>query len=199
MKQLVVLVGCCVFLLAVAGCGRQNEKISSQPQLESETREDAFPEVMVGVWEAEVPGGHEWGFKFECDGSISKIVHFFAGEVDLREGGTYLEGPDPGTYAAFVMGPCETEYSEDTRELKVKIILDYYQMIFPQGELEGKSHDYFKGPVSEDGRTWKAEWRSYTWLEDATPPDIDYIDAHPEALVFTKIDLPQIRQEDGVQ
>ena len=189
MNKTLALFSCFIFVLGPAGCkdaGRQ-DRVSEKAVVDG----GRFPEVMVGVWEAEVPGGHEWGFKFERDGSILKILHFFAGEVDLREEGIYLEGPDPGTYAVFVMGPCETEYSEDTRELKVKIILDYYQMILPQGELKGKSHDYFKGPLSEDGRTWKAEWRSYTWLEDATPPDINEIDANPELLVFTKIDIQQ--------
>jgi len=77
--------------------------------------------------------------------------------VDLNEGGVFWEGPDPGTYAVFVMGPCEAEYNKRTRELKVKIILDYFQMVLPQGQVEGTSNEYFQGPVSADGKTWKAD------------------------------------------
>ncbi len=195
MKRLVVLVGCCVFLLAVAGCGRQNEKISGQPQLESESWESAFPEVMVGVWEVVVNeySGSKWGIKFEPDGSISKIIHSLAGPVDVVEGGAYAERDD--SYYVFVMGPCEANYEPQTGMLKVEIIVDHYTMKIPAGVLEGRIEDYIEGPVSEDGKTWRAKWVSLGWLEGSDPPPIDILKANPTPLVFTKVDLSQIKQE----
>jgi hypothetical protein len=183
MNRVLALWGCVVIILALSGCGQQSQRTSNQPQ------ENVFPEVMVGVWEAQVSKYSKWGIKFEPDGSILKIIHSVIGPVRLEEGGTYEEGPDPGTYAVFVMGPCEANYNPSTRMLKVKIIVDYYKMKLPTGELEGRIEDYFEGPVSEDGKTWKVEWRSYGWLEGADPPDIETIDANPEKLVFTKIDI----------
>jgi predicted small lipoprotein YifL len=154
MKRLLVLAGCAIVLLALAGCGRQNRRTLNLPP--SAGQKNEFPEVMVGVWESQTTD-YKWAFKLERDGSISKMFHVLAKEVDLNEGGVFWEGPDPGTYAVFVMGPCEAEYNKRTRELKVKIILDYFQMVLPQGQVEGTSNEYFQGPVSADGKTWKAD------------------------------------------
>lgn len=237
MKQLVILVGCCVALLGLAGCGRQNEKISNQPELESADRTQqealgevwdgeppddevlpdffgdqpatrtadkpqrvAFPESMVGVWEVVVSeySGSKWGIKFEPDGSIKKIIHSVAGEVNIAEGGVSAEGPEDSFYD-FVMGPCEARYIPETGMIKVKIIVDYFIFKLPTGELEGRMEDYFWGAVSEDGESWKVEWLNYAWVKGASPPDINLTKANPEQVVFTKLDLTQIKQEDDVQ
>ncbi|HIJ53325.1 MAG TPA: hypothetical protein HPP66_09250 [Planctomycetes bacterium] len=183
MKQLLVLAGFAVVLSGVVGCQSANRRIEKVIDGEGQ-----FPEFLAGVWEAEI-NDSKWAFKFEDDGSISKITHVLAGEVDLEEGGTYLKGREPGTSAIFLMGPCEAEYNANTCELRVKIILDYYKMKLPQGELEGKSHDFFKGPVYEDDKTWKTEWLSYSWLEGADPPDTDAIESNPVSLIFKKLKI----------
>jgi len=97
------------------------------------------------------------------------------------------------------MGPCEARYIPETGVIKVKIIVDYFIMKLPTGELEGRMEDYIEGPVSEDGKIWKANWLSFGWVKDAAPPDVEQVKANPEELVFTKIDLTQIKQEDDVQ
>jgi len=192
MKQLVVLVGCGVFLSGLVGC--QNAKRGVEVAVDGE-----FPEVMVGVWEAEVSRYNKWSIKFEPDGSISKIIHAVAGPVDIAEGGVHAEGPEDNTYYVFAMGPCEAEYTPGTRMLKVKIVVDYFIMKLPQGELEGRIEDYFEGPVSDDGRTWRVNSLSYGWLEGAAPPDVNMIEANPDKLTFFKLDVSQIIQEEQVQ
>jgi hypothetical protein len=146
-----------------------------------------FPGVMVGVWEAE-QDDTKLGIKFEPDGSIRKVVHYLAGPVNLAEGGVSMDGPEPNTYAMFIMGPCTAEYDKASGVLKVKMVLDYYEMQLPNGKLWGRTEDYFEGTISEDGTKWYADWRSYGYLEGATPPDVNYINANPEKLVFSKID-----------
>jgi hypothetical protein len=171
------------------------DSFGDQPQ------RNVFPEVMVGVWEVMVNeySGSKWGIKFEPDGSISKIIHHVAGPVRLTEGGVHAEGAEEGTYYFFIMGPCEARYTPETRMLKVKIVVDYFEMKLPAGMLEGRIEDYFWGAVSEDGESWKVEWLNYGWVKGATPPPFDVIEAHPIPLVFTKLDLTQIRQEDDAQ
>jgi hypothetical protein len=197
MNKILVMLGCFVFVSAFGGCGRQGGKISSQPQLQSKTQEDvspkvwdgeppandalpdffgdqseksAFPESMVGVWEVVVDeySGSKWGIKFEPDGSINKITHSVVGPVNVTEGGV-----DAGTeeaYYIFIMGPCEAMYIPETRMIKVEIIVDYFIVKLPAGELEGRMEDYFEGPVSEDGMIWTASWRHFSWLKGAAPP-----------------------------
>jgi hypothetical protein len=150
-----------------------------------------FPESMVGVWEVvmDKEKGSKWGIKFEPDGSIKKIIHSLAGPVKIADGGVGGTGPDESTYYLFAMGPCESRYMPDKRTIKVKIILDYFIMKSPDGELEGRIEDYFEGPVCEDGKTWNVKWWSFGWLKDAAVPDINLTKANPEPLVFEKVEI----------
>jgi len=182
MNRISALLGCFIFVLAFGGC-------EQQVQWGGKTGDGVFPETMVGVWEAEVTRDSKWGIKFEPDGSILKIIHSLAGPVNVTEGGVYLEGPEPNTYAVFVMGPCEAKYYPEIDELGVKIILEHYEMKLPTGVLEGRIESYFSGPVSKDGQTWAVDLREYGWLEGAAAPDPKIIDQNPKKLVFTKIDL----------
>lgn len=179
MRRFLVMAGCVILALGLRGCGGIVEGIRGG--------DEQFPEVMVGTWEAEI-GPSEWVFKFGRDGSILKMTHSVVGEVDLKEDTVYVEGEDPNVYGVFIMGPCEAKYDADTHELQVEIILDYYKMVLEQGEVEGKVHDYIKGPISEDGKIWQALWFNYLWMEGASPPDPSLVEAYPMPLVFIKID-----------
>lgn len=170
MKQSIVVIVSLLVLSIFAGC--QNT---------------GFPKVMVGVWEARVNEWGKWGFKFEPDGSIQKLEHPLFGPVVLSEGYVYMEGPDPNTHAIFQMGPCDANYLPQTKELKVKVVLDYFRMKLPTGVLEGRSDSYFSGPISRNGKTWAVELREYSVLEGAARPDPNIIDANPKKLVFNKL------------
>lgn len=183
MNKASISLSCCFIILALVGCGQQNHKTTNLPP--SVGQKNEFPEVMVGLWQAK--GG--FALKFERDGTILRLVHMLAGPVKMEEGGVYMEGPDPNTFAYFAMGPCEAKYHRQTNELEVKIVLDYYEMRLPGGVLKGRTEDYLRGPISKDGKSWTVDWVNYGWLEGATPPDPNLIEANPEKLVFTKIDI----------
>ena len=187
MKQLVVLAGLAVFLLGIAGCGRQEalHKVwDGEPP-----DEEALPEFLVGVWEVKTGQYKDkWGIKFEPDGSILKIIYEAKGPVYLAEGESYGEAGDEGAYYLFTVGPCEARYAPETRILKVKIVMEHMlQLSF--GELEGGIEDYFEGTVSEDGKTWEAKWSHYLWFEEEGIPEPNVIEAEPIPLVFTKTDI----------
>ncbi len=198
MKQLVVLMGCFIFLLGPGGCqdaGRQG-RVSEKAIVD----DGQFPEVMVGAWETE--GGStkwgrssRWGIKFEPDGSIDEIIHSMAGPVKLSEGGVYMEGREPNTYAVFEMGPCEAKYYPETDELEVKIVLEHYEVKLLGSTLEGRIESYISGPVSKDGKTWEANLTNLGWLKTFDLPPVDILKAQPIPLVFTKVDPSQIKQE----
>jgi hypothetical protein len=149
-----------------------------------------FPESMVGVWAVVLNEELEskWSIKFEPDGSIKKIMHSVAGPVVIADGGVSGNGPDPCTYYIFSMGPCEARYIPKTRMIKVKIIVDYFMMKLPSGEVEGRLEDYIEGPVSEDGKTWNVKWLNFGLIKDAAIPDINVIKADPQPLVFQKVE-----------
>jgi len=183
MKQLLALVVCAVLLSGLVSCQDANRGVKAGVEGDGE-----FPEFLVGVWFCEGED-YNWGFRFEADGTISKVEHMLAGKMDMEDGINYMEGPDEGTFALFVMGPCEAKYDPTNRRLSVKVVLERFHMRLPQGDLEGYNEDYFDGPVSENGKFWIVDWRDYSWLEGATPPDANLIEAHPERLIFTKLDI----------
>lgn len=184
MRRLLLLIVCSVCLWGLVSCQKGDLHV------ENVDGSGQFPGFLVGWWKADRFG---WAFKFERDGSIAYVTHIIWDlTIDVEEGGRFLEGlyedTDVDTYAVFALGLCEAEYDSATRNLKVKAILDHYEIKTPVGSLEGRSDDFFEGPVSEDGKTWTVDWRSYSYMDGATLPDIDFINEHPERLVFTKVD-----------
>lgn len=225
MKKSLVLPGCCALLLVFCGCRESNVEQSispavprpiwdgtspaqdAMPDFLGETTPDKqkntpFPEVMVGVWELSIPGV-EWGIKFEADGSIKKINHTPAGRIDIEKGVTEGSGPGDGSYYIFHIGSCGARYIPETRMVRVKIVVDYFIMKLPSGELEGRIEDYFEGPVSEDGKIWAVKWWNFGWIKTAATPDINEIKANPVPLGFMKFDvnepgLEKEGQQNGV-
>lgn len=187
MLSFALMLLCCFFLSAC------NESAKKEKAVETIVDADSnFPQIMVGVWEADVNDGQgsKWAFKIEPDGSISKMEHCIFGPLIVKEGGVYRDGQDSGTFIIVALGPVETVYSPVSKIVKLKIVVDSYEMKLPAGSLEGRMIDTFVGTVSEDGKTWQAEWRNYGWLEGATEPNIAYIDKNPnDIFVFRKLHL----------
>jgi hypothetical protein len=217
MKKVIVVISFCFLLLVCSGCERQNAKIAAHPTdsnavwdgntplqpaipdfFPNQAKIGAFPESMVGVWKSAIPD-FDWTIKFEPNGMIKKIVHSLAGPVNIESGGVEANGPDPGTYYVFAMGPCEAKYIPETRMVKIKIVVDHYVMKLPDGVLEGRTEDYFEGPVSEDGKIWRIKLWSFGWLKDAILPDINQIKENPVSLTFTKLDPNQPGFENAFQ
>ena len=186
MKRLGVLAGCVVVMLISLGCEQQSRKITNSPQAKNKAPKAEFPPSMVGVWRE---NEYNWAFKFEPDGSISKLVYVWGMRMVVEDGGLYEESEDGYFNAVYVLGPCETTYNPDTKQISVVITLDYFRMELSSEVLEGKAQDFFDGPVSKDGKEWHVNWRSYLLVEGALPPDANVIEANPEKLVFTKLNI----------
>jgi hypothetical protein len=149
-----------------------------------------FPEKMVGTWQGPplLFGRPNWTISFEADGSISKIYHRIFGPLIVEEGGVYREGQEPGSYMVIALGNFETEYNPFSKIIKIKTVIEDYEMKFQAGTLEGRMIDTLVGKASEDGKTWTAEWRNYGWLKGAQEPDIKFIDENPDDIImFQKI------------
>jgi hypothetical protein len=180
-----------VLCLMSYGCSNRESRVPSHES--RPTSDEKFPQIMVGTWQAppgiqDVPG---WQITFEKDGTISKMYHrIFQQPMIVKDGGVYKDGPAPGTYMVFTLGPVETEYDPVSKIIKAKIVVDNYEMKLPTGSLEGRMIDTLVGKASEDGQTWQAEWRNYGWLKGATEPNIAFIDKNPnEIIVFRKLKI----------
>ncbi len=163
----------------------------SKPQPITEKTDVNFPKFLVGVWQA---NDFNWGFKFEQNGKISKLIHVLGVPIKVEEGIYYEEGRENSRFM-YVLGPCDTSYDPNTGILKVSVVMDYFLMDMPPaGTLEGSEKDFFEGPVSAKDLTWNVKWRSYSTIEGESPPDVNSIDANPQELVFTKLDLKEFEK-----
>lgn len=193
MNRLLVLTTCCILLVAFSGCNELGQPDANRSDLTLHT-DNTFPASMVGIWETEPVRitGRYWGIKFEPDGSVRKIIHNVAGPVTLAEGGVFFEGADPNQeYALFVIEECPVKYDSETGMLQVEIILESFLIQKGTDTLEGSSLTRFSGPISNDGISWTAEKRTYAKLEGATSPTDEFIDTHPDTVVFYKLEIPK--------
>jgi hypothetical protein len=185
-------------LLAFWGCVEQQKAgptsaSSVEPQAIEGKTDNKFPEFLVGVWKSDQYKGYNWGFKFEEDGKISKLTHILGAPIKVSEGSYYEEGAQGASFL-YVLGPCETNYDPKTKILKVSVVLDYFLMDMPGGSIEGSQKDTFEGPVSAKDLVWDVKWRCYAQIEGETSPDVSYINANPETLVFRKVDLKALEE-----
>jgi hypothetical protein len=177
MKRFVVITAVVIILAGLSGCQQSSVNGSKGKKI---------PAFLAGKW---VSDRGNWSIELSEDGSIPLVFHpIWKETMSVKEGGYYVEGPED-SYAYFIFGQCSADYDSDTRNLKVKIILDSYEVRIPPESLAGRCEDYFQGHVSKDGKTWHADWREYGYIDGATEPDRKKIDKNPEKLVFTKLVL----------
>ncbi len=152
MKQLLVLFGCCVILLGLAGCQNANRGIEVIIEGGGE-----FPQFLVGRWKADKDG---WEFVFEPNGAISSAV-ISLGRVRMKPGEITTVPMKMGGKGIFEPGKWMVHYTPAGRELIVKISLKNFYVELGKDVLEGKSTDIFTGPVSKDGKVWQVDWTNF--------------------------------------
>jgi len=183
MRWSLVAAGCVVFAIAaVTGCQTLVSLVEPKAVNEGVARykeefvKGPLPDFVVGVWkekgvDANLPDSRCaesrgcWGFTFEPDGSIPRMKHnFITVPVDVNEGGVF-EDIGRGVSGIDVLGPCGASYNAARRELKVRVVIDYYRIETPVEVLEGSIDDVIVGTISDGGRVWNAKWWNYTQIE----------------------------------
>jgi hypothetical protein len=150
MRRLILLV--CA-LMVFAGCESQS---GQKPVAADANGGGKFPAYLVGTWKTP---SYDWEFTFEPNGTISSIVHNLGG-VRITAGQTTTAETLGGRKAVFQPGPWDVQYSGETRELTVWIVMDHIHFEMGPGLLEGTRADTFSGKVSDDGSVWQADWFS---------------------------------------
>ena len=83
------------------------------------------------------------------------------------------------------------QYSPDTRELLVKVVIEHFYQDIGNSALEGNTTDILVGPVSDDGKIWRAEWFSFGKYIAYVPEPSEFYNANePEfraSLIFEKV------------
>ncbi|MHC4395604.1 MAG: hypothetical protein ACYS1A_08100 [Planctomycetota bacterium] len=151
MKQLLILLGCCVVLSAISGC--QSARRGVEVIIEGDGK---FPQFLVGRWVADKSG---WEFIFEPDGRISSAIIRF-GRLKVIPGRQNPITEEKGGEGFIEPGEWTVHYSHFSRELTVKISINKLYMDFDINDnvVEGKSEHVFVGTISEDGQFWQTYW-----------------------------------------
>lgn len=130
----------------------------------------ALPSSLAGRWQAQQ---HGWEFEFEPDGRISSAV-ISLGRVRVVPGTTTTMPTRSGDQAVFTPGPWTVLYAPSTRELTVKITMDHVRVEMAGNIVEGTSTDTFVGPIASTGRTWQAQWTTFTQYVAHTPDNASF-------------------------
>ena len=191
MKQLVVLVGCAVFLSGLAGCQRPAQTTPPVSGVEVIIEGGGeFPQFLAGTWKADKDG---WEFVFERDGTISSAV-IDSGMIRVTPSekvATIATRPlKDGGKGVYELGQWAVQYSPDNRELAVEVVVEHYNLNMGSFGLEGHSTDWFVGPVSEDSQMWEAEWFTFrkttAWGPEPLEFPFDPNDNPIDTVVFRK-------------
>ena len=154
MKQLKVLAIFYIALLGIVGCqANRPEYPAVEVNLDGNGK---FPEFLVGRWKA---NESNWEFIFEPDGTISSSV-IDLGRVKMIPGKTTRLKTRSRGKAEYQPGQWIVNYSPETRDLTVEVVITYFYQNLGKYAAEGDSVDILAGHVSEDGKIWWVDWFS---------------------------------------
>ena len=162
-----VLIG---ILCAAALCGCQENAVRKAEK------------SIIGTWQSE--GDSPWRLVFSKKGTFKTIYRFDSIVMDIAAEGLTVDAPEQGVFANYVFGPCQWSYDGKAGILNVKLIIDDVYMKAGDAVLEGSLVDTFKGPLSEDGKTWTAYWVGITQWHDGVPDQV----TADTTVVFHKIE-----------
>jgi hypothetical protein len=151
MKKLFLLLTCVFFFYLLGGC--QNLPFRQSDVQVFIDGDGEFPEFLVGTWRADEKGLE---IVFEPDGKISSAV-VSLGRVRMKPGRATTTQMVLGGKGIFTPGQWTVQYSKDKRELGVDIIIESFRVELGDSIVQGKTRDFFIGPVSSDGQSWWAE------------------------------------------
>jgi len=170
---------CCVWMCF--GC--QNTAIKQGKT------DGALPAEVAGVWKAK---GSAWKIVLGTDGTVRSAV-IPMGQVEIRPNQVTKVEMQDGSWSTFEAGDCVVQYNPQSRELYVSIEMKRVHIQYMDNVIEGNSVDRFIGPVSEDGKTWMADWITVFDYGPRFPQDPNDVAAEP--LIFEKLEEPQPQQQ----
>jgi len=157
-------IGC--VLMFLAGCGSTGGNL---------------PPEVAGIWLAyDAP----WVIELSPDGNVVSAM-IPMGEVEIGPNQTTEAEMLDGQISMYEGGDCPVEYNPQTRELTVTIAVKAFHVKFYDDRIDGNSTDTFMGRVSEDGRTWYADWYSIFDYGPRFPMDANEIYSGP--VLFEKV------------
>ncbi len=171
----------CLFILA--GC----QSFARKPSVNVIIKDSVeFPKELAGKWVSD----KGWEFVFEADGTISSAL-IDNGMVRVKPTSEQVTTipMQMGGKGVYKLGQWVVQYTPETRELAVEVVIKHFRLEMGPNALEGNSEDWFIGRVSEDWQIWEADWISIPKYIALTPdPGELPVDAedYPRGIVIFK-------------
>lgn len=134
-------------VVTLVGCGGDRRPASAR-----------LPAEAVGDWKA---GESGWVVSLGENGMPVSAVHPM-GRAVIRPGKTTIVPFDPKKIAGeqvFTCGPWGWEYDPASRELFIRMVIDYKTQGSP-ADIVGQMEEVLVGPFNEDFTEWRADWFS---------------------------------------
>jgi hypothetical protein len=139
---------CTIALVVFTGLGCLRQEQTPGPE------HQAF---YAGQWQATYGTSGQWTICFAPDGSLDSAV-ISLGNIRIRpKEVTHVTNRGNQT-STIKAGPCDVKYSPETRNLYTRIPLEDVHIVYENNVIDGNQVDQFMGIVSEDGKTWVADW-----------------------------------------
>jgi len=146
-RMAVILIGCVIVLLGLAGC--QN---TGGVKVIVEGGEE-FPESLAGTWKADKS---KWQLVFEPDGRITSAV-VGLGWTKMTPGKATTFPTRFGGKGIFEPGLWTVQYDHRNCELSVELVIEHFYQDLGTYAMEGTATDLLVGPISQDGRIWEPD------------------------------------------
>lgn len=158
MKKIWFMLVCLSAAFTLTGCGGSDSNVA---------KEGRFPKFLAGTWDSNdgMPPDAAVGAKLEIviepNGAIYSANTPF-GTPTLRSGERVdFNNVETGGKGFYKAGLFIADYKPAIRELKVELPIENYRIETEDGGIvEGESTDILIGRVSQDGKTWRADWYS---------------------------------------
>lgn len=154
---------------------------SCQPSNRRPAGKTPLPPAIAGTWKAQ---DSPWKIVLAPDGTVTSAV-IPMGEVEIRPNRTTKVEMMDGSYSTYKAGDFIVEYIPNTRELFVSVEMEKIHIVFIDNVIDGNSNDRFIGPISEDGKTWTADWINIFDYGPRFPQDAN--DIFAGQLIFEKV------------
>ena len=141
-----------------------------------------MPPDVAGTWKAQ---DSPWKIVLNHNGTVSSAV-IPMGDVEIEPNQTNRIEMKDGSLSTFKAGDFIAEYMPKTRELFISIEIEEIHINFLDNVIDGNSVDRFVGPVSEDGKFWRADWITVFDYGPLLPQEPNDIFAKP--LTFEKME-----------
>ena len=180
-KQYPAIVLLTIILAIIVGCHEQTRENGTPEPPKTIVSKIILPAEVAGTWQARESA---WRIVIDPNGTVASAI-LPLGEVLIKPNATNKIEMKDGNWSTYETGDFNLSYDATTRNLLVVIEVKKLNIAYEDNKLVGKSTDRFVGTVSQDGKTWRADWITVFDYGPLFPQDPN--DIYADTVIFEKV------------